>query len=136
MVARKDIEVRVVSSSDGRQFVEYENPKPITSTNNQWWQSEKFIEAITDAAYHIEVYIQPNFKLHGADGIKIGLKIDGGDVVGHSKYYDRESVVQKQRTGLPVIDDRVRIHQASGQGPRWHKSKYSFGSLKIGKSRE
>ena len=75
--------------------------------------------------------MRPSFKLHRADGINIGLKIDGG-VVSHYTYYDRDTVKQRQRTRSPFIDSRVRFRE----GSIWRKSTFSFGSLNIGKSRE
>ena len=129
MVAFKDIEVHVVSSSDDRELVEYDNPKAITpgDTNSK----EKFIEAITGLVYHIKVIVRPGFKLHRADGIKIRVKIDGG-VVSHYTYYDRDTVKQRQRTGSPFINSKATFRE----GSTWRKSTYSFGSLNIGKSRE
>lgn len=129
MVRIKDVEVHIVSSSDGRQIVEFDSPNAITSTGNN--SSERFIEAITDQAYHVEVKLKPSFKLYTADGIKIKLYIDGGTVDGF-RYYDRNSVEEKQRTGSPFIHSTASFRE----GALWHRTKFSFGSLKIGKSRK
>ncbi|MCJ1265365.1 hypothetical protein MMC22_005242 [Lobaria immixta] len=124
MVAFKDIEVHVVSSSDDRELVEYDNPKAITPGDIN--SKEKFIEAITGLVYHIKVIVRPSFKLHRADGIKIRVKIDGG-VVNQSNYYVRDTVNQRQRTGSPFIISEVKFRE----GSIWQKSTYSFGSLNI-----
>ncbi|MCJ1262949.1 hypothetical protein MMC22_002819 [Lobaria immixta] len=124
MGAFKDIEVHVVSSSDDRELVEYDNPKAITPGDIN--SKEKFIEAITGLVYHMKVIVKPSFKLQGADGIRIGVRIDGG-VVNQRTYYDRDTVKQRQRTGSPFIDSKVKFQE----GSIWRKSTYSFGSLNI-----
>lgn len=129
MVTIKDIEVHIVSSSDGRELVEFDDPNDITSQDS--YVSKKFIEAITDLTYHIEVHLKPGFKLYGASGIKIGLTIDGG-VVSQSVYYGRLSVEQNQRSGSAFVNSTVLFRERA----IWRRSTYSFGSLKIGKSGE
>lgn len=129
MVALKGVQVRIVSSSDGRDFVEYDNPKATTSSDDH--SSEKFIEAITDRTYHIEVNVLPSFKLYTADGIKIGLRIDG-TAVDKYRYHKRDEVEKKQKTGAPFIDSWVNFRE----GSTWRRTKYSFGPLKIGKTCE
>lgn len=127
MVTIKDVEVHIVSSSDGRELVEFDNPKAIASTDN--YLSERFIEAITYQAYHIEVKLKPSFKLYAADGIKINLYVDGG-TVNQSQFYDRDSVEKKQKTGSPIIYSTAIFRE----GAVWHQVTFSFGSLEIGKS--
>lgn len=129
MVAFKNIDVHVVSSSDDREFVEYDDPRLIHKRDTN--SKEKFIEAITGLVYHIKVIVRPSFKLHRADGISIGVKIDGR-VVSHSTYYDRDTVKQRHGTGSPFIDSKVKFRE----GSIWRKSTYSFRSLNVGKSRE
>lgn len=129
MVTLKGIEVHVVSSSDNCELLEYDNPNAGSSSDEN--TTEKFIEAVTDLTYHIKINVNPCFKLYDADGILIWLKIDGG-VVSHSRFYDRDRVVEKQRTGSSFIDDSFTYQE----GSVLRKSKYSFGSLNIGKSYE
>lgn len=127
MVTIKDVEVHIVSSSDGHELVEFDNPKAVASTDNYW--SERFIEATTYQAYHIEVKLKPSFKLYAADGIRITFYIDGG-TIRNSIFYDRNSVEKKQKTGSPIICSTAIFRG----GAVWHQATFSFGSLEIGKS--
>lgn len=129
MVNLKDVEVHVVSSFDNREFVEFDNPKALTSSDEH--SSEKFIEAITGLAYHIKVNIKPDFKMYAADGIKIRISIDGG-VVSFSNFYPRNLVEKRKSTGSPMIFSTVPFRE----GSVWRNSKYSFGSLNIGEPSE
>lgn len=128
MVTNEDIEVHIVSTSDGHRLVEYDNPKANASSDKH--SSEKFIEAITGLTFRIEVKVKPSFQLYAADGIQIGLRIDG-EVVRHSTYRRWDQVEKMQRTGKPFIDSSASFLD----GLVWRKITYSFGSLKIGKSR-
>lgn len=129
MVTNEDIEVHIVSSSDDRDFVEYDNPKAVASGNKT--SKEKFIEAITGQVYHIKVIVKPSFKLYAADGISIGFMIDGG-VVKLRDYYRRDVVEERQRTGSPFINSSAPFQEGSIR----RRATYSFGSLNIGKSRD
>ena len=125
MVNLKDVEVHVVSSIDDREFVEFDNPKALTSNDEH--SSEKFIEAITGLGFHIKVNIKPGFKMYAADGINIGILIDGG-VVQFYQFHPRNLVEKCKSTGSPMIFSTVRFRE----GSVWRSSKYSFGSLNIG----
>lgn len=125
MVTLKGIEVHIVSSSDDCEFHEYENPNVDSSCDSS--KSEKFIEALTDLTYHIKVNIKPSFKLYDADGISVGLTIDGG-VVSQRKYYHRDCVEKSKRTGVGFINTAVGFRE----GSIWRRSTFSFGSLNIG----
>lgn len=123
MVTLEHVEVHIiVSSSDDREFIEFDNPKAIPSSNEH--SSDKFIGAITDLTYHIEVNLKPSFQLYAADGIWIGIKIDGG-VVSQGREYSRRDIKEKWRTGSPFLDTDVEFRQ----GSIWRKSTFSFGSL-------
>lgn len=129
MVKLEHVEVHVVSSSDDSEFVELDNPKSLTSRHEH--SSEKFIEAVTGLAYHIKVNINPSFKMYAADGISIEICIDGG-VVNFAKFYNRDLVEKRKRTGSPSIISTIRFLE----GSVWRRSKYFFGSLNIGEPPE
>lgn len=127
MVTLEHVEVHIVSSFDDRELVEFDNPNAIPSSNKH--STEKFIEAITDLTYHIKVNLKPSFQLYAADGIRIGIKIDGGVVSQGSEYSWRE-IEEKRRTGSPFLDADVEFRQ----GSIWRQSTFSFGSLNMGES--
>lgn len=129
MVTNDHIEVHIVASSDGRQLAEYDDPKASASSDRHLL--ERFIEATTGLIYRIEVKVKPEFELFAADGISFNLNIDG-EVVNQSVYYGRVEVEKRQRTGSPFIDSWAMLLE----GSLWRKLTYTFGSLKIGKSRE
>lgn len=127
MVLIEDIEVRIASSASGEALIEYDDPKAAPSGNG--FSATKFIEAVTGLEYQVEVYIKPSFELWDADGLDIGVNIDGG-VVNQFKFHRISGVEACKKNGKPITVDST-VYQ---EGSKWYETPFSFGALNIGKS--
>ncbi|MCJ1399946.1 hypothetical protein MMC11_003149 [Xylographa trunciseda] len=75
MAILEHVEVKIISSSTEQQLKEYDDPDPEAVAVEG--KIQKYIEAESGQEFKIEVTLKKGFCFHGADGIKIGVDIDG-----------------------------------------------------------
>ena len=126
----KGILVQVISN--GEILESYNDPD--VSDNENPYQRQQYIEAVTGATFAIKVIITDQFdwcNISRKNGITIELTVDGLDW-GHNYYVTREDIEDDLGTGEPYtfnFDDFTHFSDKTGQ---WMNSEYSFNALKLG----
>lgn len=127
----KGILVQVISN--GEILKSYNDPD--ASDNENPYQRQQYIEAVTGATFAIRVMITDQFdlrKISRKNGINVHLTVDGFDWGWSSYCSTREAIEDKWRTGEPCtfnFDDFTHFSDKTGH---WMKSEYSFNALKLG----
>ena len=127
----KGILVQVISS--GEILKTYNDAD--ASDNEDPYQRQKYIEAVTGATFAIKVIITDQFdlrKISRKDAVNVHLTVDGFDW-GHSCYYaTREEIEAYWQIGKPYTFDFHDFTHFSDRTGQWMKSEYSFNALKFG----
>ena len=137
MAIAQDIEVKVTlrpaekTSSDrlypeGEPLKEYPGPKPKFEYDGSL--VEKYIEAVANQEFQIEIYFKPEFDMFDADDVQITLSIDY-DTVSMGKMIPKYHIVHCSTTGVPLIFRDVYYLNDAGEH---RKLSFSFGSLEGG----
>lgn len=133
MAILQDVEVRIALNTSGKAFsdavghalLEYQTPG--TTHGQSLRIVEKYIEVVTRQNFQIEVYLQPSFDLYDADGVRIGVRIDGKTVNFH-RWLRKESAEKLRNAGKPLIVSSVRRLE----GVQHFAMGFAFGSLQLG----
>ena len=126
----KGILVQVISN--GEILKAYNDPD--SSENENPYQRQEYIEAVTGATFAIKVIITDQFDLRNIsrkDGMIVDLTVDGLDW-GHGYYFTREMIDDEWGTGNPYTCDFDEFTHFSDKTGQWMKSEYSFNTLKLG----
>lgn len=126
----KGILVQVISN--GEILKSYNDPD--SSENENPYQRQEYIEAVTGATFAIKVLITDQFDLRNIsrkDGMIVDLIVDGLDWR-HGYYFTREEIEDDWGTGKPHICDFDEFTHFSDKTGQWMKSEYSFNALKLG----
>ena len=117
--------------SNGQILDCYDDPD--ISDDEDPYQRQQYIEAVTGATFTIKVIITDQFDfchISRKDGIVVILNVDG---LGWDHGYNttRETLEKRFRAGTPYtfpFDDFTHFSNKTGQ---WMKSEYSFNALKL-----
>lgn len=125
----KGILVQVISN--GEILESYDDPD--TNDDEDPYQRQRYIEAVTGATFAVKVIITDQFDLchiSRKDGIIVKLSVDGF-YWGAGYHQTRERLEEGFQKGKPCtyhFDDFTHFSEKTG---RWMKSEYSFGALKL-----
>ena len=125
--------ILVQVTSNGQILESYDDPD--ASDNENPYQRQQYIEAVTGATFAIKVIITDQFDMRNIsrkDGINVHLTVDGFDW-GQSCYYStRGDIEDNWRTGEPCTFPFDKFTHFSDKTGQWMKSEYSFNALKFG----
>ena len=125
----KGILVQVISN--GQILKSYDDPD--ASDNEDPYQRQQYIEAVTDATFAVNVILTDQFdfcRIGRKDGVEVRFSIDGNDW-GHSFYDTRESIeegFETEKTSIFEFDEFTHFSDKTG---RWMRSEYSFNALEL-----
>ena len=137
MAIAQDIEVKVTlrpteeATSDrlsirGEALKEYPGPKPKIEYDGDL--VEKYVEAVANQEFQIEIYFKPEFDMFDADDVQIRMSIDH-DSVRMGKMIPKDHVIHCSSTGSPlIISDMYHLNDAGEH----RRLSFSFGSLEGG----
>ena len=126
----KGILVQVISN--GEILKSYNDPD--ARDNENLYQRQRYIEAVTGATFAIKVIITDQFglrKIDRKDGVNVQLTVDGFHW-GHSYYFTRENIEDSWRRSIPCTFHFHEFAHFSDKTAQWMKSEYSFSALKLG----
>lgn len=118
------LEVVIRSVAAGNQYREYERAGDTDADNEK---IVRYIEAVDDQQFMIQVNIKPYFLYFMADGVRITVEIDGG-VVRDWEFISKPSV-GKRKTDRVFIKAHGCERHVSGL---WEKVEFIFAKLQIG----
>lgn len=127
----KGILVQVISN--GEILKSYNDPD--ASDNENPYQRQQYIEAVTGATFTIRVIITDQFdlrKISRKDGVNVHLTVDGFDWGQSRVYSTREDIEDDWRMGEPCTFDFDEFTHFSDKTGQWMKSEYSFNALTFG----
>lgn len=117
------LEVVVKSVTTGNQYHEYERAGDTDADNEKM---VRYIEAVSDERFMIEVRIKPTFLYYSAEGISISTRIDGGVV-------RRKNFMYKRCRDMKEIQQVFeKNHTSAKVGGQWAKIGFAFGELQFG----
>ena len=125
----KGILVQVISHGQILKF--YDDPD--TSDNEDPYQRQRYIEAVTNAPFAVKVIITDQFDfchISRKDGVVVCFNVDGLEwsIRIHAT---REEVEESFHVGKPCIFEFKTFTHFSDKTGQWMKSKFSFNALKL-----
>ena len=117
--------------SNGQILESYDDPE--RTDNEDPYQRQRYIEAVTGATFAVKVIITDQFDfchISRKDGVAAELSVDGNDW-GHSCYITRGESEECFRRGKPythTFDEFTHFSDKTGQ---WMRSEYAFSALKL-----
>ncbi len=125
----KGILVQVISN--GQILSSYDDPD--TNDNENPYQRQRYIEAVTGATFAVKVIITDQFDfchINRGDGVAVRFSVDGlNRDLGY--YQTREDIEKYFRAGIPCCFKFDKFTHFSDKTGRWMESEYSFNALKL-----
>ena len=125
----KGILVQVIS--DGQILSSYDDPD--TSDNENPYQRQRYIEAVTGATFAVKVIITDQFNfchLSRKDAVAVSFRVDG--LSWDLGYYQTRKYIEKGfEAGEPCCFEFDKFTHFSDKTGQWMESEYSFNALKI-----
>ena len=125
----KGILVQVISN--GQLLESYDDPD--ASDNENPYQRQQYIEAVTGATFSVKVTITDQFdfcQISRQDGVAVELGVDGF-CWSHGRYCRREDLEYLFRRGGTWTHAFDKFTHFSDKTGRWMESEYSFNALKL-----
>ena len=122
------ITAEVISNGQALDF--YEDPDAAGVEENR--ARHHYIEAVAGSTFQVKVTLTPQFKFHtmkAKDAVRIGLKIDGGDVISRCFLLTKESLQGKFSTRETFERTFTGPKHFCVQTDQWMRSDYSFSKL-------
>ena len=117
--------------SNGQILESYDDPD--TNDDEDPYQRQRYIEAVTGATFAVKVIITDQFDfchISPKDGIIVKFSVDGF-YWGEGYYQTRKHLEECFQRGTPCtfhFDDFTHFSEKTG---RWMNSEYSFSALKL-----
>ena len=111
---------------EGDPLREYPDPKPTDRFKDV--AVERYIEAIPDREFQIQIHLEPSFDLFEADVLRVTVTIDW-DTVRFCRYYSKSQIVENTSEEMPFIIQSA----CTTDGTDHFRNSFSFGSLESGK---
>ncbi|KAL8641890.1 MAG: hypothetical protein Q9228_001364 [Teloschistes exilis] len=111
--------------SGGVSLPVYDDPDETTEEDS--WETQKYVEAVTGATFEIKVTLDRSFYWDKCDAVRMTIDFDGNA----SRYRDIDRIavlVTKAEGSSAHFTGMLRYHPESDQ---WTSGKYSFGALDV-----
>ena len=135
MAILENVEVKIVSVSTGERFQKYDDPNPEATADDEEADDEvmkKYIEATSGTEFAIHFTLQKGFCYHEADGILIGVIMDGDAL---RRIYPRPMpsyVFASSRLPVDVVE--VVSSSIIQSGEELRRMNFGFGEVTVGQS--